>query len=217
MDSASQTLDALREGKLGIHEISISKLAQQWLALIKPSDLTSVFKLLEIIVAIIWLKAEALLPFPAEEKPEEVEFKPPSQEWGELVGWLAEREELANQMYGGISITTQEKPLVKQSLDLSSIFKIIIERYEKTSKLEFEEESVKLDEKINYINEIICRKPKVNFKALLQSGSLLDLIVTLIAILELARQRRIKLFQYKGFGDLWVVTTQRRDSSSKSA
>ena len=66
-------------------------------------------------------------------------------------------------------------------------------------------ETVDVDERIQFIKTALAVQPRMSFKDLIrQAPDRLSIIVTFLAILELAKQRQVLLAQGNKFQDIWI-------------
>jgi segregation and condensation protein A len=90
--------------------------------------------------------------------------------------------------------------------DLIKAFHRIVERYKENILIKVARENVTLEEKLSELRQILSVKRELLFSYFLQRPvSRLNLVVTFIALLELAKLEEIRLFQDKLFADIRIV------------
>ena len=77
---------------------------------------------------------------------------------------------------------------------------------------------ISIDDQIDLIVRKTRRQERVSFRGLLeQATSRVEIIVTLLALLEMVKQQRVTMQQGKRFGDIYIIGTPAGDSSSAAA
>jgi segregation and condensation protein A len=74
---------------------------------------------------------------------------------------------------------------------------------------------VTIDDKIARISELLRSQDRLRFGSLLEdTGSRVEIIVTLLAILEMIRDLRVSVRQDRLFGEIWILPGESRAGSS---
>ncbi len=88
---------------------------------------------------------------------------------------------------------------------LMQAFREILHRFEESDVREIELEEFTIEEKIIAIIEALRRERQVEFQDLFsQSTSRMELIITLIALLELIKHSQVRVAQETAFGPVWL-------------
>ena len=100
----------------------------------------------------------------------------------------------------------REEPVIDLSLyQLMRAFQEIMQEFDSSDVKEIELEEFTIEEKIIVVLEALRQDQQVLFKDLFSKGvSRTELIVTLIALLELIRHAQIKIKQDSAFGAIWL-------------
>lgn len=100
----------------------------------------------------------------------------------------------------------REEPVIDLSLyHLIKAFQEIMHQFESSDVREIELEEYTIEEKIIAILEALRQNNQVLFEDLFASGtSRMELIVTLIALLELIKHAQVRINQETGFGPIWL-------------
>jgi segregation and condensation protein A len=216
-------LKAIDAGEIDIFNISITQITASYFdywretqpSLILASDfLTMAAYLLE-------LKSKALLPLREEEKEEDMEQIEESlvshiQEYEvfkNLAKTLKERKEVFEKVYGRHEGEKMEREfeLVNVSLkDLVVAFKRVYDEAAKREKIvQIVADEVSLEDRIIEIKNMLAgRKDGVPFEDIFIRRTRLEIVVTFLAILELAKQRFIALTQGRRFGSILIFARE---------
>jgi segregation and condensation protein A len=100
----------------------------------------------------------------------------------------------------------REEPVIDLSLyQLMKAFQEIVHQFEAAEVREIELEEYTIEEKIIVVLEALRQDNQVLFKDLFEgSASRMELIVTLMALLELIKHAQVKFNQETAFGQLWL-------------
>jgi segregation and condensation protein A len=169
---------------------------------------------------LIELKAKELLPY-RDNRSEETEISGIEESlvnhiqeyevYKQLANTLRERKQLYEKIYGRHEGEKQEKSieLVDVSLrDLVSAFqKVYREAVEREKVMPIIEEEITLDDRITEIQHLLAgRGDGVPFEDLFVRRTRLEIVVTFLAILELAKQRNINIRQGRTFGQILIFS-----------
>lgn len=213
---------SVKKGETDIYNISLTEIVTQYIQYIQKLleiDIDKVAEFLVYSAALIELKSKKLLPVDKEEKEDEEEI---SEE--EMKKLLQERmeeyrkykeiserfriweENMKKIHFRGVEPEFSiEKEISLEDvsiIDLFIIFKNILER-SKEVILEIFPERITVEDRIREIKEIVKEKKVINFFQLFpEEATKIEVIVTFLAILELIRQKFIKIRQTKIFGEI---------------
>jgi len=210
----------IRKSEMDIYDIPIAQVTRQYL------DYIDVMQLLDLEVAgdflvmaatLMQIKARMLLPAPAvEEEDPRLELVRQLEEYQlfrQAANDLAEREEEYTHYYlresgpGPVDLPESDELIIDVSLfDLLSAFHQAIERVKEEGRYNVTGPEVKLSDQVEYLREILSDQERVS---LLETLSRLDtrlaMVVTIVAVLELARLAEVGLEQADLYGDIWLT------------
>jgi segregation and condensation protein A len=210
----------IKKDEVDVYDISIERIAQQYLAFMeafKTLDLEVAGEFVVMAANLMYLKSRSLLPAhvqPPEEEAEEddprwdlirqlVEYK----KFKEAAARLGEREAIQNSLFGraGESEPPPERPLGEVSVfDLINAFNAVLKRLNKQEDLrEIFEENFTVSDKIDFIMKMTGSGVPLRFSELFASAaSRTEIVVTFLALLELIRLKQLKCVQPEAFGEI---------------
>jgi len=213
-------LHLIRKQEIDIYDIPIAKITDQYLRYVqvmKDLDITVAGEFVAMAATLIHIKSQLLLP--SDPTAVEEEEDDPRQQ---LVQQLLEHERFqkaADMLYeletvelsvwprGESEFDEEEQEAVSATLyDMIHAFHEVVERYKEQIVLEVEHDPVTVEEKIAEIRRLLTVQQEVLFSFFLRHKlSRLHLAVTLVALLELARLREIRLSQKGVFKDIRIL------------
>ncbi len=213
-------LHLIRKQEIDIYDIPIAKITDQYLRYVqvmKDLDITVAGEFVAMAATLIHIKSQLLLP--SDPTAVEEEEDDPGQQ---LVQQLLEHERFqkaADMLYeletvelsvwprGESEFDEEEQEAVSATLyDMIHAFHEVVERYKEQIVLEVEHDPVTVEEKIAEIRRLLKVQQEVLFSFFLRHKlSRLHLAVTLVALLELARLREIRLSQKGVFKDIRIL------------
>lgn len=217
-------LQLITERKLKITDVSLAKVADQYLEHIKthkvdPEDLSS---FLVVAARLLLIKSKEILPqleLTQEEEEDIEDFKirlVRYKKYKFLALELRELEKrgeysLCRQLHFGRRICFSPPAGVTPEA-LQRIFERVLAEFPLPPKLEKRTitETLSLEEKIFFIEKILEERIVARFVELKQKGDQLDYILTFLALLELARQGRVGVKQRRAFGEISIYSQGRR-------
>ncbi|MBU1167716.1 segregation/condensation protein A [Patescibacteria group bacterium] len=213
-------LELIEKEKLEITEVSLSKVTDQFLAFIEQNhDIEASFLADFLVVAaqLLFIKSKALLPsLELEEEAsltvDELEyrlkeykkFKEIAQEIKRI--FHAPRYSFERKFFR----PKQELFYPGENLSLDALknsFENLIQYFEEQEKLEEKsiEKTVSISEKITEIKSFLVKNQKLDFELMTsETKSKVDVVVTFLALLELVKQRSVKLSQERDFGNILI-------------
>lgn len=214
-------LKAIDEGEIDIYKVSISQITlsyfEYWRSIDPPLVLASDF--LYMAAYLLELKSKSILP--AREEIMEDELLSGLEEslvshiqeyevFRNLAQTLRERKNIFSRVYGRHEGEGQVEvfELVDVSLrDLVVAFqKAYAEAARRESVVPIKEEEVKLEDRIQEIKDMLSRRPRgMAFDDIFIRRTRLEVVVTFLAILELAKLGRIRIAQDMRFGGIVIV------------
>ncbi|MFH1415887.1 MAG: segregation/condensation protein A [Elusimicrobiota bacterium] len=209
----------IRKHNLDIYDIHIADITAEYLKyveVIRQLDLDNVGDFLVMASILMAIKAKTLLPSdePIEEGEEDaekmrrelierlIEYK----RYKESSSILQERERL----YEGV-VGLHQYPLKEFGQDIEATLFDLIDAFQNLIENAREEvkdiitEEYSVEDKIRFIMGVVENKSKIILGDLLEKGSsVMELIVTLLAILELVRTHQITVSQKQKFGTIYI-------------
>jgi len=220
-------LHLIREQDIDIFDIPIARITAQFLeaiAGVESLGLDRAGDFLEMAATLIRIKAQMLLPRHSEEG---TEFEDPRaglvqrlleyELFREIARLLeaAEAERAAHYPRGYVprlQPSAAEQPLELGIDELIEAAKQVGERSAAPPDHQVTRRVVTIEEKISLILGTLSRMARVEFRALVSAADPLHRVVTLLASLELARQRRLAMRQREPFAPLWLYRTREKRS-----
>ncbi|KKW18228.1 MAG: Chromosome segregation and condensation protein ScpA [Parcubacteria group bacterium GW2011_GWB1_50_9] len=213
-------LELIEKEKLAISEISLAKVADEYLLHVKSLGAINPDELAEFLVIaaqLMLLKSRSLLPhleLDEEEKSSIEELERRLEEYRrarERASALKERAALglrihARESFFGLPPVFFPPPGVGLG-SLKAAFEAFVEALPKLEKLVEEriKKVISLEEKISHIRSFLMNVVERAFSEIIKgSRERTEVIVSFLAILELARQRFVDLDQSKPFGDIVI-------------
>ena len=213
-------LHLIRKQEVDIYDIPIAKITDQYLRYIqvmKDLNITVAGEFVAMAATLIHIKSQLLLP--SDPTVVEEEEDDPRQQ---LVQQLLEYERFqkaAHMLYeletvelsvwsrGESEFEEEEQEAVSATLyDMVHAFHEVVERFKDQIVLEVEHDPVTVAEKIAEIRRLLKVQQEVLFSFFFQHKlSRLHLAITLVALLELARLREVRLSQKGVFRDIRIL------------
>ncbi len=210
----------IKKDEFDIYDIPIAQIIKQYLEYIELMEMLDLEVAGEFIVmaaTLMRIKAQMLLPKSADEAeeldPREqlvaalLEYK----KYKEVAGVLETKEKEEMQFFpchsfGDINKVEPKVELVEVSLfDLLSAFKQVLERTPKETYHQVNAPDITLEQRIEFILNCLKNQEKVLLEELFKDNPVrLVAIVTFLAILELARNKKILVRQRKLFDLIWI-------------
>ena len=210
----------IRKAEINIYDIPIAAITEQYLEYLKYAtrvDLENLTEFYLMAATLIWIKSRMLLPVEVDleselEDPrrELVEKLIEYQKYKKLSELISEKEEevewLLERKPSQIVLPFLDEEVWKSISvwDLFKTFYSIISSLSSEKTIDLYEE-VSINEKITLIHEYLESRGQFLFTDLLiRSRSLMELISSFLAVLELVKAREIQVFQNRLFGDILI-------------
>ena len=219
-------LHLVKESKMDIYEINIREIIDQYLTLIheeKEKNIDTASEYLVMAAELIHLKSKLLINRKDEEVSEEDEFTINSEEdlrnklleyekYKEITKEFQELENKRNEVYTKLPENLNEfrenKELNSDITldDLLSAFEEFLKRkrLEEPLNTKVTKRELSVEERIKSIRQIIKVKGKVNFLDLFDDISKPYVIITFLSILNMTKNKEIKLSQTNNFGEIYI-------------
>jgi len=219
-------LHLIKKNEVDIYDIPIAVITEQYieyLDLMKELDLQVVGEYLVIAAELSLIKSRMLLPKPVIE---EDELDPRAELVRRLIEYQRYRD-AANELIGreilgrdvfkrdfDMSVYVTEEEIELVPVDLWSLIETFRDFYRKRSHLwadqiVYEVESVTIEDKIAEVLGKLRVKAVIRFEEFLEEcASKFDLVVTFLALLELIKQRRVRVEQPKPFAAIRLMAAE---------
>ncbi len=215
-------LQLIESQELDITEISLAKIADQYIEYIRSSEHLKPEELADFLVVaakLLLIKSRALLPFLKGEAEEEIqefehqlrmykEFLEATKKIEAIIGkkrFSFAREFSRQAFLASANIFSPPKKLT--AADLLEVFSQIIKNIKPVELLEEKrlEQIVNIEDKILAIQQMLLEKIKISFNHILATAqNKTEIIVSFLAMLELIKQRDITVAQTNMFGEIEI-------------
>ncbi|MFL7810859.1 MAG: segregation and condensation protein A [Anaerolineae bacterium] len=217
-------LHLIEQQQLDITAISLARVTDQYIAYLEMVHERRADDLAEFVAVaarLLLYKSRALLPKPpAAEEPEEdigddlIRQLREYRRFKQAASLLRERDEAALHMYLR-TVPTARVLNLEPRLDLGetslgdvieALRVLLQEEVEDEDAFAVEPYEVTIGQRIEHIRGLLCQHREIQFQELLgEHSSRLDLIVTLLAVLELIRSRSVTVMQPHLFGPISIT------------
>ena len=217
----------VQKNKINIYDIPIAEITNQYLAFLQEfieKDLENLTEFYQMVTLLIYIKSRMLLPIKTPDDLEEME-----DPRTELVDKLIEYQKfkklsglLYKQLYESPPLLLRKEPdklpLTSPAelewkemtpLSLLHSFLKIIESNKEVEKIINLHEEVTVKQKITIIYEFMEKHDKFTFSDIVGTKSILSLVCSLLAVLELLKQQVIRVIQKQSYG---VIYLQKRET-----
>lgn len=214
-------LQLVEKNNLEITEISLGQVTQDYLGYLNRQEFIAPEELADFLViaaTLLLIKSKMLLPV-LTLKPEEEEeifdlenrlqlYKKYKEKGKEIQALWQRRNNLFTRPVWQEEMIAFLPPPHLSAVDLAKSFKQVLQGLEEPIPLEEKKirKIVSLKERIQELVEKLTQEKNYNLKELIgqSKDKKMDLIVTFLAILYLAKENLIKIKQDKNFGSLWI-------------
>lgn len=213
-------LTAIDEGKVDIYQVSISQITSSYFEYfrVESPDLVIASEFLIMAAYLLELKSKELLPAREEILGEEItsdleesllrhvqEYKV----FKDLSQKLKERRATFEKVYGRHEGEAEEREIELKDVSLRDLVSAFKKVYDEAAKREvvvsIPPEEVNLEDRIIEIKRMLAgRKDGIPFEDLFMRKTKLEVVVTFLAILELARQKFVQITQGRSFGSILI-------------
>lgn len=210
-------LHLIKKDDLNIYDVPIAKLLDQYLEYLKLAqelniDLAGEF--LEMAAELTYIKSKMLLPEPPVEEEEGPDPRAELirrlleyQRYKAAARSLIARPLLGNEVFARPPETDAGPPeeilIEADTLSLISAFQDLLKKLPKEAVHEISRQRTGVSERILELTELLKTRGQISFEDLIFTGeknpTRIDLVVTFLAILEMAKQRMLKIAQEKVF------------------
>lgn len=221
-------LKLIEQEEMDITEIALAKIADEYLEYVESSpniDADEMADFLVMAARLLYIKSKALLPYliSAEEEEDIAELEKQLKMYKEFVEASAKIAELVGRkkfLFSPVALTKnfrrvkKEVPKFKAPKNITAVllhdrFSELVERLKVTEeKLEEKklEPKISIEERISHIRGLLSKKIRFSFSKFLQNAkSRTEVIVSFLAVLELAKQRELFFEQEELFSEIHVL------------
>lgn len=213
-------LELIEKEKLSINDISLGRVADEFVAHIKTLEHIDREQLAEFLVVasqLILIKSRTLLPHAALSEEEKysidelerrlAEYKM-MREYAKTIQemWGTKRHIFTRELYSGLPVVFYPPKSASVGL-FARVFQEVMDAIPKIEKLVEEKirKIISLEEKIKDLQSILREKVERAFSELVGKGKdRVEIIVSFLAILELVKQKLISVSQEERFGEIMV-------------
>lgn len=211
----------IRKNEMDIYDIPIAQVAQQYLDYIevmKMLDLEVAGDFLVMAATLMQIKARMLLPAPALEEEEDPRLElvrklEEYQLYRHAAEDLADREETYMQYYlrgngpGPVKLPEPGEMVLDVTLfDLLLAYQQALERIKEEGRYRVGGPEVKLADQVVFLRRLLQDEERISFiEALAKLESRMAMVITLVALLELARLGEVSMEQADLYGDVWLI------------
>lgn len=216
-------LKLIEKEEMDITQISLGKIADEYVAFIKTSEKINPEEMADFLVVaakLLLIKSKALLPYLYPEEEEELEelehqlkmykeFLEAMKKVEKIIGkkkFMFAREFNRKAVLNSAKVFSPPKKVVKE--DIKEVFQELIERIrpieEKLEERKIEKQ-INIEDRISKIQKMITNRLKFSFNNVLDdANSKTEIIVSFLAMLELMKQREILVDQDELFTDITI-------------
>lgn len=224
-------LDLIKENKIDIYDIPIAEITDQYLTCLEKMEqmnLTVAGDFLVMAATLLYIKSRMLLPQDIQEEEDDEDIDPRTDLVNKLLEYQAFKEaakdlnmlqnERKMSFKRGVSDGhTFEIETVSSDLGIPSSIYELIQAFSNVLKInsietfhEIHEEEVSIEEKVNFITEVLLKEREVLFSRLFNERSTKnELIATFLALLEMIKLKKIQIVQSEIFGEIMIQSKQK--------
>lgn len=219
-------LHLIRTNEVDIYDIPIAEITRQYLetlALMQELNLNVAGEFIFVAATLIHIKSKMLLPPPHEDGTTDDPLEDPRaelvkrlleyQRYKEAAHLLHEKETVRSAMWlrpDAALASILPGPVTENEVDvdlfeLITAFRSVLERVRQRKDLTFERETISIEEMILLLEGRVPEGGSIAFEDLFEGMTTRALlIVTFLALLEMVRLKRLRIFQQKTFGTIHV-------------
>lgn len=217
-------LHLIRKNEVDIHDIPIADITKQYLEILdvmQELNLDLAGEFLVMAATLIHIKSKMLLPPPHEDGTEDEETEDPRavlvarlleyERYKEAAQQLHQQEEIRNATWSRSETIqpegeTQESLIEVDLFELISAFREVLERVRQRADLIVRREAISIEEMIARLDVKLVANQQCTFVELFEDAAdRATVIVTFLAILEMVRLKKLKIYQQKVFGAIHVM------------
>jgi segregation and condensation protein A len=221
----------IRKNEMDIYNIPIAEITEQYVEyinLMQSLDLEVAGEFLVMAATLLQMKSEAMLPSgvisdydePMMTREELVRQLLEYKKFRDAAMSLSYKEEFQRSVYfrsfldpAVENFNLKEYRISATLFDLLSAFNKILKTLPEDQLVNFREETVTVQQKIEEIMQVLARHKRVEFSMFLSAlNTRLEIIITFLAILELVKSQRLIVRQSQLFGSIWLYPAKIKDA-----
>ncbi len=214
----------IRKEEVDIYDIPIAKITREYLEYIeimRELDLEVASEFIYMASLLMRIKVQMMLPKPAAESGEEIEdprsdlvkslleyqrYKEASEQLGDMERLFRRRFPRKFVHVEGLSDEELENYVEVSLFDLMEALKSVLDTMPKRRYYDIRRESFTVEQRIEFVRSILKERGRILFTDLLgHERERSIVIVTFLAILEMAKLKKLILYQYRPFHEIWVA------------
>ena len=218
-------LHMVKKHEMDIYEIDLKIIIDEYISFINSLDRGDLDRKSEYLIMaseLIHLKSKLLLGFDEEENDDTYEIN--SEE--DLRNRIIEFEKYQNisndfrvlemnrqgyftKVPESLKEYAPEEKVINSTLDVKELIEAFLEmqkrnEYKKPTNTKIARKELSVKDKTNFIRDILKSRKKVEFSELFNEFSREELVVTLLSILEMSKNKEVYLFQNKNFSKIFI-------------
>lgn len=216
-------LDLIEQKKLDVTQVSLAKITDDYLEYVKKLEEINVESIVDFLVIasqLLVIKSRALLPILEQVEEEALSSETLAERLQELKKFRKAAEALAKVLANKKFSQTHEPsfepifypPPKLKVKDLIKAYQDVIDALPAAELLDEEvvDEVVTLEDKLAVIQKNLKTVSNISFGKLTDKASKTEIIVTFLAMLELMKQRLVKVDQDQLFGEITISTNKNK-------
>lgn len=218
-------LHMVKKHEMDIYEIDLKLIIDEYIDFINSldrEDLDSKSEYLIMASELIHLKSKLLLGFDDEENDDTYEINSEEDLRNRLLEFERyqnisndfrvlemNRQDYFTKLPESLKEYAPDEKLVNSSLDIKDLIEAFLElqkriEYKKPTNTKIARKELSVKDKTNYIRDILKKEKKVEFFSLFNEYSKEELVVTLLSILEMSKNKEVLLSQNKNFSKIFI-------------
>ena len=218
-------LHMVKKHEMDIYEIDIKLIIDEYLSFINSLDQNDLDKKSEYLIMaseLIHLKSKLLLGFDDEEEDDNYEINSEEDLRNRIIEYEKyqtisndfrkleqNRQGYFTKIPENLHEYIEDNNVVGSNIDIKELIKAFLEmqermEYKKPKSTRVARKEMSVRDKTNYIRSVLKEKEKVEFTELFSTFSREELVVTLLSILEMSKNREVSLSQKKNFSKIFI-------------
>ncbi|HHT38473.1 MAG TPA: segregation/condensation protein A [Mollicutes bacterium] len=217
-------LHLIKESNIDIYDIQISEITEQYLDYIETMEVLNLSIASEYLVMaaeLIEMKSKALLPSVDDGEEDEFEEDPKEtlirrlieyKHYKEITNTFKELEKERSQIYTKLPSSLEDYREKQEATETHSVlllldaFSKFLDRieYQKPLNTKITSKELSIGDRITKIRNILNTKKEVHFEALFDEWNRSYVVVTFLAILQMAKEQEVIIAQDVNFGDIYI-------------
>lgn len=214
----------IRKEEVDIYDIPIAKITKeylQYIELMRELDLDVASEFIYMASQLMRIKVQMMLPKTPTGTEEEIEdprsdlvrslleyqrYKEASEQLGDMERLFQKRFKRRFVHVEGLSEEDLENYVEVSLFDLMEALKKVLDTMPKRRYYDIRREAYTVEERIKFVHSLLKERGKMLFTDLLgHDRERSVIIVTFLAVLEMSKLKRLVLYQYRPFHEIWVA------------